>query len=102
MALRRTGPTVLRVNALRVEQRPDVPLFVFGIDGRLVQQFASVHFAERDGSGELLGYQRARVERHIREIRDYLVQDDAVLPNAIVVAFDGSATFTPLDGELKV
>jgi DGQHR domain-containing protein len=99
---RRADPTVLRVNALRVEQRPDVPLFVFGIDGRLVHQFASVQFAEREGSGELLGYQRSRVERHIREIRDYLLQDNALLPNAIVVAFDGSATFSPLEGELKV
>ena len=89
------------VNALRVEQRPDVPLYVFGIDGRLIQQFASVQFADRDASGELIGYQRTRVEHHIQEIRDYLMSSNAILPNAIVVAFDGSAEFTPLAGQLR-
>src|ERR1700678_2029601 len=63
---------VLKVNALRITQRPDVPLYVFGINGRLVQQFSTVRIAERDGAGELAGYQRARVSTHIRDIRNYL------------------------------
>ena len=95
-----SDPKVLRVNALRVQQHA-IPLYVFGIDGRLVRRFASVQFAARNGAGELVGYQRSRVERHIREIREYLEQDGALLPNAIVVAFDGSTMFTPIRGEIQ-
>jgi len=90
------------VNALRVEQRPDIPLFVFGINGRLIQQFAAVQFAARNDTGVLVGYQRTRVEHHIREIFNYLSQENALLPNAIVVAFDDSVEFSPLDGVLRV
>ncbi len=97
---RSIGPHI-RINALRVQQRADVPLFVFGVNGRLLRQFASIDFAERDKSGKLTGYQRDRVARHIREIAAYLRRDDAMLPNAIVVAFDRSTTFTPLDNELN-
>src|SRR6266511_3735702 len=85
-----------RVNALRVEQHPDMPLYVFGINGRLVHQFARISMAARSDGGVLMGYQRSRVERHIREIREYVAQVGAILPNAIVVAFDGSVVFTPL------
>jgi DGQHR domain-containing protein len=88
----------LRLNALRVEQRPDVPLFVFGVNGRLVHQFASVQGAERTADGVLSGYQRARVERHIREIHAYLASDDSMLPNAIVMAFGPEVTFEPISG----
>lgn len=91
----------LIVHALRVEQRPDVPLYVFGVNGRLIHQFAGIQRANRDDDGVLQGYQRARVGRHIREIRDYLMQDDSLLPNAIVVAFDRAVNFTPLAGVVR-
>jgi DGQHR domain-containing protein len=98
----RSTERVLRVNALRVEQRPDIPLFVFGINGRLIQQFAAVQSATRNDDGVLVGYQRTRVQRHIQEIFNYLSQEGALLPNAIVLAFDNSVEFTPLDGALRV
>jgi len=98
----RSGQRVLRVNALRVEQRSDIPLFVFGINGRLIHQFAAVQSAARNDDGVLVGYQRTRVQRHIQEIFNYLSQDQALLPNAIVVAFDGSVVFVPLHGALRV
>jgi DGQHR domain-containing protein len=92
---------VLRLNSLRVEQRPDVPLFVFGVNGRLVHQFASVQGAERTADGVLAGYQRARVERHIREIHAYLAGDDSMLPNAIVLALGPQVNFTTADGFVR-
>jgi DGQHR domain-containing protein len=98
--MNRVRPRHLRVNAMRLEQRPGVPLFVFGVDGRLIHQFAAVEFAARNQEGLLIGFQRERVERHIREIHSYLSQDKALLPNAIVLALDGSVEFRPYRGLL--
>jgi len=91
----------MRVNALRVEQRADVPLYVFGINGRLIPQFASVEAANRSAEGVLSGYQRARVQRHISEIHAYLARDDAILPNAIVLALREKFAFEPISGALR-
>ena len=90
--------TPLRVNALRVRQSEDVPVFVFGIDGKLIQNIASISYAERSKSGVLTGYQRGPAEKHIREILDYLAGADAILPNAVVIAFTSSVKFEPLPG----
>lgn len=92
---------VLRLNALRIEQREDVPLFVFGVNGRLIHQFASVQAARRAADGVLAGYQRLRVEQHIREIYTYLTKDGAILPNAIVVALGSDVSFSPASGALR-
>jgi DGQHR domain-containing protein len=42
-----------------------------------------------------LGYQRPEVLRHVRQIRQYLESPGALLPGALVVAFDGRVRFTP-------
>ncbi|NKC14560.1 MAG: DGQHR domain-containing protein [Gammaproteobacteria bacterium] len=90
----------LEVNALRILQRQDIPLFVFGVNGRLIHTFAAVQLAHRDREGALIGYQRDAVTRHIQEIRAYLEQESALLPNAVVIALDESARFTALDGTM--
>lgn len=55
-------------------------------------RFASIDRVARDAQGVLSGFQRPQVAGHIREIRDYLETDDAILPNPIVVAFTGNLT----------
>lgn len=50
-------------------------------------QFATIDRIGRSAQGELSGFQRPQIAAHIREIKDYLSLDDAVLPNPIVVAF---------------
>lgn len=92
---------MLQFAALRVEQREDVPLYIFGVDGRVIHQFATVNFAERSADGVLVGYQRAQVASHISQILAYLKQDRALLPNAIVVAFNGGAEFVPTAGAIR-
>ena len=95
------APEVIRVNALRVEQRPDVPMFVFAVNGRLISQIAAVDPVERTGEGVLTGYQRERVARHIAEIHAYLQESDALLPNAIVLAIDEQVGFTADAGAIR-
>jgi DGQHR domain-containing protein len=96
----KAGSAEMKVNALRVTQNRDMPLFVFGIGGDELHKIAAINIADRSGSGELHGYQRDQVKNHIKQIAAYLSTDGALLPNALVVAFDGTTTFTPLDGEI--
>jgi len=56
-----------------------------------IQQIAQIDRLGREESGKLTGFQRPQIAGHISEIRRYLAQTDAVLPNALVVAFAGGA-----------
>jgi DGQHR domain-containing protein len=91
----------IEVNALRIEQRKDVPVYVFGVEGRLVHQLATVSYANRNKDGVLSGYQRREVSSHINDILNYLSQGTPLLPNAIVIAFDERVRFAPLNGTLS-
>jgi DGQHR domain-containing protein len=68
-----------------------------------VLSFASIVRAGRDSAGTLLGFQRPQIASHIREIRDYLSADDAVLPNSVVVGFvEGIKTRDLPDGTVEI
>lgn len=67
----------------------------------MIHQFAAVNFAKRSADGVLAGYQRATVSSHIAQIKRYLSQPEALLPNAIVIAFGGSVKFAPLPGAVR-
>lgn len=63
----------------------------FSATPQQVMQIARIERIGRDGAGNLTGFQRPQIAAHIREIRDYLAQSDAMLPNAIVLAFAAGA-----------
>ncbi|HMV70930.1 DGQHR domain-containing protein DpdB [Plasticicumulans sp.] len=56
-----------------------------------ILRFALIDRIGRNEDGSLRGFQRPQVASHIREIRQYLATPDAVLPNAIVIAFTAEA-----------
>lgn len=60
-----------------------------------ILRFAEIDRVGRSDSGDLRGFQRPQIASHIKEIRDYLGSDDAVLPNPIVVAFIDRVTVVP-------
>ena len=59
-----------------------------------VMKIARIERIGRDTKGRLNGFQRPQIAAHIREISDYLEQEDAMLPNAIVLAFAKGASAT--------
>ena len=61
---------------------------------------AKIDRAGRTDQGELFGFQRPQVSRHIHEIRDYLSQPDAVLPNSVVLAFVEGVSIEYLEGQI--
>ena len=73
-------------------------IYAFGVEGKRFLEFAAISRVHRDDQG-LGGYQRPEVLNHVKAIRRYLESDAAMLPNAVVVAFDSRVKFEPLAGE---
>jgi DGQHR domain-containing protein len=84
----------LNVPALEVRQGRHT-LYCFAVDGRHLHQFAAVSRLKRAEAGSLLGYQRPEILHHVRQIREYLESPGALLPNAVVVAFNRRVRFVP-------
>jgi DGQHR domain-containing protein len=84
----------LRLPALEVRQGKR-RLYQFAIDGKRLADISTVSRIHRDDDGQIGGYQRPEVLRHVRAIRDYLESPGALMPNAIVIAFDSRVRFEP-------
>ena len=85
----------LRLPAIEVRQGPSRTLYSFAVDGKLLPKFTTVSRVRRDDDARIEGYQRPEVLSHIAAIRRYLESPDPLLPNALVVAFDGRVRFEP-------
>src|SRR5436305_15316772 len=89
-----TRPCELRLPALELRQGRH-RLYQFGVDGKRLASFTSVSRVRRDDDNRIAGYQRPETLAHIRAIRRYLEGEDPLMPNALVVAFDGRVRFEP-------
>ena len=77
----------LRFHALVANQSPKHRVFVFKARTTDILRFAEIERAGRTASGQVKGFQRPQIASHIAQIQEYLSERDAVLPNALVVAF---------------
>jgi DGQHR domain-containing protein len=92
------APRVLRLPALEVNQGHGRLLYSFAVDGKLLPSFTAVSRVRREGDGDIEGYQRPEVISHIASIRRYLDESEApMIPNALVIAFDGRVRFEAAD-----
>lgn len=81
--------TTYRFKAIRANQASEHDVFSFAATPEQVLGFSEIERVGRQDDGELRGFQRHQVAAHIKEIRDYLGREDALLPNAVIVAFLG-------------
>jgi DGQHR domain-containing protein len=77
----------LSYSAIRAKQGAPHAVFTIAARASDILRFASIDRIARSEDGALKGFQRHQIASHIREIREYLKKDEAVLPNSIVVAF---------------
>lgn len=87
--------TEIRIPALEVKQNEKRTLYTFAVDGKRIHSFATVSRLRRESGAQLAGYQRPEVLSHIAGIRSYIESEFPMIPNAVVVAFDGSVRFEP-------
>ena len=101
--LRGSRVTTYRFKAVRARQASGHDVFVFAAHPEDVLSFAAIERVARADDGQLKGFQRHQVASHIRDIRDYLSRDDALLPNAVIVAFIEGVQINDLaDGVVQV
>lgn len=91
-------PSPREVRALRIVQVPDHPLYVFMLRAAEILQLADVSRVSRDEAGDLIGYQRAEVRSHVKEIVDYLDSDIPIFPNPIIFAISPEVQFKSTRG----
>lgn len=89
---------MFRYQAVAARQAPGNDVFVFAADARDVLSFARIERVGRNDGGELRGFQRHQIASHIKEIRAYLSREDALLPNAVIVAFVDGVSIKHLSG----
>lgn len=90
--------TVYRFKAIQAKQSKGHNVFSFAATPKDILNFSEIDRISRSDSGELKGFQRHQVASHIKEIRDYLSRDDALLPNAVIVAFIDGVKIKKLGG----
>lgn len=89
-----TANKPLERRALRVAQTGDYPLYLFSLTAEEILRVADISRVTRDAAGELIGYQRPEVHRHIRDIIEYLDSDEVIFPNPIILALPSNVRFT--------
>lgn len=88
---------------IRAQQTLDHDVFAFAATAEQILSMADIERVGRDPQGLLQGFQRHQVAAHIKEIRHYLARSDALLPNAIILAFLDGVTVTPIsDGVVDI
>ncbi|HEY8359333.1 MAG TPA: hypothetical protein VIL30_17930, partial [Ramlibacter sp.] len=94
---------VFRFPALSAKQAPEHEVFVFAAEPKRILEFAQIERVGRAASGELRGFQRHQISSHIKDIRAYMAREDALLPNAVIVAFlKGVTVHRQRDGRVDV
>ena len=83
----------INVRALMTTQDKKTKLYSFFLYGKDVSRVADISRIEKNDSGELIGYQRGEVQRHVNEITEYLNTDSVIFPNSIILAMSSEVQF---------
>ena len=78
---------IFKYYAVKAQQAKGNDVFSFAATPDEVLSFSEIERVNRREDGKLGGFQRHQIAGHIREIRDYLSRSDALLPNAVIIAF---------------
>jgi DGQHR domain-containing protein len=84
---------VITRRALALTQGSGHRVYLFSLQADEILKVADISRVARTNGGDLIGYQRPEVKRHIDTIVDYLNTEDPILPNAIIIALTSEVTF---------
>jgi DGQHR domain-containing protein len=89
----------LERKALRVDQKGGKHIYLLSLSGDELLEIAGVSRVTRADDGKLIGYQRAEVKRHVREIADYLENPEMLLAHPIILSFGSNVRFVSSRGQ---
>lgn len=92
--------STLTFTAIRAHQSPGHLVACFSASSEEIFKIASIERITRNEKGILSGFQRPQIASHIQEIKDYLIREDAVLPNPIVVAFTNNVSVEHISNDV--
>lgn len=90
----------IQVPAIRTTQG-GVHVYAFFAPGAVISEVADISRIARDDKGELEGFQRREIKKHVKAITDYLKHGDVLFPNAIILAFSEEPKFSMTRGARK-
>lgn len=86
--------SLLSFEMISPRQADSAKVVCFAAKAADIARIARIDRLARDIDGVATGFQRPQIASHIREIGDYLLRKDAILPNAIVLGFIGDAVIS--------
>jgi DGQHR domain-containing protein len=84
---------VLHRRALSIQQPEGHAVYLFTASAAELFDLADISRIARDASGDLIGYQRPEVRRHVDQITEYLDGPDVLFPNALIMALPSTVRF---------
>lgn len=95
--------STLQVNALCVTQDRKHPLYMFVLTAEQLGELADVSRITRTDDGDLDGYQRGEVRRHVTAISEYLNSNRGfvLFPHALILALTKPVGFAASSGGAK-
>jgi len=85
--------------ALKVTQRSGKEIYLLSLKADELLAVAGISRVTRDDVGKLIGYQRAEVRRHVKEIADYLSSDDMLFAHPVILSFSSDIRFVSSRGQ---
>ena len=90
---------ILERKALKVSQRGGKVIYLLSLKASELLLIAGISRVTRDDVGKLIGYQRAEVRRHVKEIADYLSTENMLLAHPIILSFSSEVRFVSSRGQ---
>lgn len=84
--------------ALRIAQPSGRELFLLSLSGEELLNVAGISRVSRANDGKLIGYQRAEVRKHVREIAEYLKTPEMILAHPLILCFGSQVRFVSSRG----
>lgn len=91
-------PRIIERKALRIVQPSGKELYLLSLTGEELIRIAGISRVNRSNDGKLIGYQRAEVRKHVKEIADYLESPDMMLAHPIILSFGSHVRFVSSRG----
>ena len=85
--------STLQRRALCLTQPNGTALYMFSVTAGELLQVADISRISRDEQGQLIGYQRPEVRRHVSQIVEYLDGPDVIFPHPVILALPSTVRF---------
>jgi DGQHR domain-containing protein len=90
---------ILERKALQVTQRSGKVIYLLSLKASDLLAISGISRVNRDDVGKLIGYQRAEVKQHVKEIADYLSTEDMLLAHPLILSFNSDIRFVSSRGQ---